>query len=308
MVPTLDVCSVADFCVDLVLSGDVVPRFRQMEQLVDDYALDLGGSAVIFATQFTKLGGRSALIGTLGDDPFGDFIEERLRATGIDASRVRRRGDIRTGLTVSLAKPDGDRAMLTLLGTINATTPDDLPTRLLRRLRHWHVASYFLLEALQAHWPRWLRRCGQSGVTVSLDTNWDPRGNWGGVRELLPFVDVFLPNEAEAKAVCGVSDVDVAGRALADMGPLVVVKRGESGATAYGLGRTWSAPALPVAQVLDTVGAGDNFDAGFLRAWLLGMDPVECLQLGNRCAASSLGAGGGIAGQLVENVERGTHL
>jgi sugar/nucleoside kinase (ribokinase family) len=118
------------------------------------------------------------------------------------------------------------------------------------------------------------------------------------VAELLPWVDVFLPNEPEALAITGAGDVFTAGRQLALRGPLVVIKRGAKGALAFQDGREWEQPPAAPPAIVDTVGAGDNFDAGFLRGWLLGWAMPDCLQLADRCAAASLGRGGGISGQI----------
>ena len=303
----LDVCCVADLCADLILSGNVVPRFGQAEQLIEGYAVEPGGSGTIFASQFARLGGRVGLVATVGEDLFGGFLQEWLASVGIDLGRVRRDAAIKTGIGVSLVKPDGDRGMLTYLGTIDATEPAALADDVLTGCRHWHVASPFLLTRLRAYWPEWLARCRAAGLSTSLDTNWDPDERWEGVRELLPLIDVFLPNDAEARAISGEAEIPAAGAALARRGPLVVVKCGAEGATAFHKdGRTWRVRADVDADgpfpIVDSVGAGDNFDAGFLRAWLRGQDIEACLRLATRCARASLGAAGGIQGQLREDV------
>ncbi len=301
----VDVLTVSDMCVDLVLSGNVRPQFHQVEQLIKEYELELGGSANIFATQFAKLGGSAGVIGWIGEDLFGDYALQRLRTVGVDISRVNRRGNLKTGLGVALCEPN-DRAILTYLGTIDAVQPHDLPETTLDSCGHWHITSFFLLQSLTNFWFEWVRSCRSRGVTVSLDPNWDPSNRWQGLKELLPFVDVFLPNEAEATAVSGCSDVWRAGIELAKYGPLVVVKCGPKGAIAF-KGRDvlqadsgCERPAPPT--VADSVGAGDNFDAGFIRAWLLGQDVKACLALANRCAVASLSQYGGIKGQLHETI------
>src|SRR5207302_1083424 len=141
----LDVCCVGDLCVDLILSGDVVPRFHQEEQLIDDYVLEVGGSATIFASQFVKLGGRAGLVGAVGEDAFGATVRAKLEALGIDHHRVRQQPSIKTGLGAALVRPDGDRAILTYPGSIDAVEPAALDEDLLSNCRHWHIASYFLL-------------------------------------------------------------------------------------------------------------------------------------------------------------------
>jgi len=303
----LDVMCVSDLCVDLLLRGNVRPQFGQTEQLIGGYELELGGSANIFAVQFANLGGRAGVLGRAGDDLFGEFAMRRLKSSGVDTSQLVGDAEIKTGLGVALTEPD-DRAILTYSGSINAVTPEQLNALDRHAFRHWHIASYFLLQRLRPEWPRWCSGLASHGATISLDTNWDPDERWDGVRELLPFVDVFLPNEAEALAISGESDVVRAGESLAKLGPLVVIKQGRAGATAFVPNE--STPrhkrperALGTAQVIDTAGAGDCFDAGFLRAWKLGLSLDACMTLGLRCGAASLTAAGGIAGQIRESIQ-----
>ena len=299
----VDVLCVSDMCVDLLLTGDVRPRFHQVEQIVADYKMELGGSANIFASQFVKLGGTAALIGWAGLDAFGDFACQKLHELSVNTSWIRRHPHLKTGLGVALAEPD-DRAILTYLGTIDGLAPDDLRPEFLSSGRHWHLASYFLLRQLRHHWPHWLHACKEAGLTTSLDPNWDPDNHWQGIRELLPLIDVFLPNEAEATAIAGEPSVERAGRKLAALGPLVVIKCGRKGAMAFRGGEQWTAGPASIADAIplvDAIGAGDNFDAGFLRAWLLGRDIPCCLELACRCGAASLAAAGGIEAQLQEN-------
>jgi ribokinase len=297
----LDVLTVSDMCVDLVLTGNVRPQFGQVEQLIANYLIELGGSANIFASQLGKLGTPVGIIGWVGHDPLGEFCLARLKTLAIDTSRVKVHARLQTGLGVALAESE-DRAILTYLGTVDATRPSDLANNLLTECRHWHIASYFLLGGLRGFWTEWARRCKAAGLTLSLDTNWDPTNRWEGVIDLLPLVDVFLPNQNEALAISGEKDLLMAARRLAREGPLIVVKQGPKGAMALSAGKTWDLPprdlALSPVQVADTVGAGDNFDAGFIHGWLERLEVQECLAIGHRCAVASLARGGGIAGQL----------
>jgi sugar/nucleoside kinase (ribokinase family) len=245
-------------------------------------------------------------VGVVGDDAFGAVVLAKLEQLGIDHHRVTQQAALKTGLGVALAKPDGDRAILTYLGSIDGAGPADLDEALLSTCRHWHIASYFLLNRLRGHWQGWLERCGEAGLSTSLDPNWDPSGRWEGVLDLLPHVDVFLPNEAEARAIAEEADLITAGRRLADQGPLVVIKRGRQGAMVFVPGIADAIRSTDDAgqalRIVDTVGAGDNFDAGFLRGWLLHWTTERCLQLAHRCARASLAAAGGIEGQLREAV------
>jgi len=299
-----DILVIGDFCVDLILTGDVRPRFGQVEQIVDDAAIEVGGSAAIFASQSAKLGARVKVVGSVGGDSFGQLIAAELGRSGVDVSALKPHPTLKTGIGVALSLPS-DRAMLTYMGTLDAMRPGDLDESLFAAVRHVHLASYFLLDAMRGEWARWLALCRERGITTSMDTNWDPHNRWQGLDELLPYVDVFLPNEQEALALSREATVEAAGRKLAAQGPLVVVKRGAEGAVAFARNETWNeswtlTPSASVgvpARVVDTTGAGDNFDAGFLQGWLAGAGVPASLELGHRCAIASLEQPGGMKGQ-----------
>jgi sugar/nucleoside kinase (ribokinase family) len=221
----------------------------------------------------------------------------------VDISRVKTDPSQKTGVGFALVEPN-DRAILTYLGTIDGLTPADFGGDLLTISRHWHVAGYFLMQSLRRFWPEWLRRLKQHGVTLSLDTNWSPDGRWEDVKELLPLVDVFLPNDAEAMAITGKANVFDAGRSLASHGCLTVVTCGRNGVVAFRGDDLWRAELADpkTINVVDTTGAGDCFDAGFVRAWQLGWSIEKCLEIGMRCGRANVQAAGGFAGQLCETL------
>jgi sugar/nucleoside kinase (ribokinase family) len=302
---TFDVALVADLCADMLFRGEARPVYGQVEQFVDDYEIELGGSAAIFASQFTRLGGRVALHGVVGEDLLGRFLIERIAALGISTEHLSTTARSKTPVGLGLLAQN-DRAMLTHKGCLHEVTVDFVQrSAVLTAARHLHIAGYFLLEELQPHWPTLLAALEGHGVTVSLDTNWAPLGDWGSVRAVLPYVDVFLPNEGEALHISGKDDLDEAGRWLAGVTGLTVIKCGAQGAVAFsGDERRQFAvpqPLLDDLRIVDTTGAGDNFDAGFIFAWLQGEELADCVALGMKCATASLGAIGGIEGQLRED-------
>ncbi|HYE04296.1 MAG TPA: carbohydrate kinase family protein [Planctomycetota bacterium] len=299
-----DLGCIADLCVDLVMRGDEKPRYGQEEQLFAGYALELGGSGTIVCAQFAKLGGRVRLVGAVGDDDLGAVVRRRLAEENLPDADIAVRPDLPTGLGVALARSDGDRAILTVSGALDGTEPSRLTPALAASCRHWHVAAFYLLGALRPAWHGFLGAARRAGATVSIDPNWAAGGDWNAIRALLPLVDVFMPNEREALAISGEHEVNAAGRALSRQGPLVVVKRGARGSVLFADGRRVAERegTPPDGKVADAIGAGDNFDAGFLRAWLDGADPASCLALGDRCARASLLRAGGIRGQLLETM------
>ena len=288
---------------DLILSGDVEPQFGQAEKLVESAALTVGSSSVITACGAARLGLKVAFIGVCGDDIFGHFMLEEMQQRGIDTSAVIVGPNRNTGLTVILNKGH-DRAMLTYPGAIPALRAEDIPDDLLRQARHLHVASYFLQDALRPGLPRLFERARAFGLTTSLDTNWDPAGAWRGLPELLPLVNVFLPNAAEALALTGEADIERAALKLAEQVETVAIKLGSEGTLAVGQAFQPVAgqkgilrvPSIAV-QVVDTVGAGDTFNAGFLYGYLHGWPLEKSLRLAAVCGALSTQAAGGTAAQ-----------
>ena len=298
----LDVAVIADLCIDILVQGDVTPAYGQAEQLVDEYRLELGGSAAIFAAQFIRLGGRVGLFGLLGEDLFGDYLRRRLAEIGLPTDHLYVSPGRRTPVSIGLVR-NGDRAMLTHKGSMQDIDFVDVHRcGLLTQARHLHIASYFLLDHLQSDWPRTLDALRARGTTVSLDTNWSPDERWDSVRDLLDRVDVFLPNEEEALRISGRDTVEEAGAWLSRRTKLTVIKRGALGAMVFdGAGMQPFAvpqPSLRQLVVVDTTGAGDNFDAGFLLKWLEGAPLGDCVRLGIDCAVASLSCNGGIDGQL----------
>jgi ribokinase len=290
-----DVLVIGEANPDLVLTGDVVPAFGQAETLVDSADLVLGGSAAIVACGLARLGVATALAATIGDDLFGRFVRAALDERGVDTRWIRVDPDLATGISVVLSS--GDRAILTFPGTIASTGPELVDDDLVTSVRHVHSASYFLLPRLAPHLPELFARARRAGATTSVDTNWDPAQTWADVDRLLDHTDVLLPNVAELLALTGRTDRDEAARVVLGHGCQVALKDGADGGT------LWQAPDLvtrvsaPDVAAIDTTGAGDSFDAGFISGLLGGLSREECLARAVACGSLSTRAVGGTAGQ-----------
>lgn len=293
--PSFDILVAGEINPDLILSGNVIPAFDQAEKLVDSAALMVGSSSAIFACGARRLGLKVAFIGVCGDDVFGRFMLDEMRTRGVDVSNVIVRADGQTGLSVILNRGI-DRAILTHPGLIPALHASDIPDALLSSAHHLHVASYFLQTNLQPDLPDLFRRAHSLGLTTSLDTNYDPSERWLGFDELLQTVDVFLPNKTEALSITQSAGLESAARQLANKCKLVAIKLGAEGAMLATKAEMISVPSIPV-QVVDTVGAGDTFDAGFLYGYLHGWDLKKSLQLAAVCGALSTQAAGGTNAQ-----------
>lgn len=286
---------VGDANPDLVLRGDVVPRFGQAEQWLEAADLVLAGSAGIVAAGTARLGLRTGIAAHVGSDYFGEFVLAELARRGVDTALVTREASVPTGLSVVLSTP-GDRAILTLPGTIPLQRAAALDDATLARTRHVHLAGLFLNPGLAEQARSLFLRAHAVGATTSLDTNWDPSERWEGVTDVLGATDVFLPNAAELQALTREDDLDVAAARVRALGPVLVVKAGERGALGWDGAGKHSAAALPV-DVVDTTGAGDSFVAGFLAARLGGRPFAECLRRAAAAGSLSTRAAGGTAAQ-----------
>ncbi|MEU7592113.1 carbohydrate kinase family protein [Streptomyces sp. NPDC039022] len=316
---------------DLLVIGDAnpdvvvgpVPRtleYGQREQLVASGRLLMGGSAAITACGAARLGLRVAFAGRVGDDAAGAFVRTALAERGVDVTALVTDPERPTPLTTVLARGD-DRAILTAPGCLAATGARDVPDRLLADCRHVHAGSFFLMPRLARSLGDIFARARGHGAATSLDTNDDPAQRWDPelLGPVLKSTDVLLPNAAEARALAaalapGPPEGDgpetgpaAAAAALARLGPLVVVKDGAAGALAHDgatLTRTAAVPTDPV----DSVGAGDSFDAGFVAAVLHGMDLPTALSFAAACGALSTRAHGGTAAQPTRDEARAAAL
>ncbi len=285
---TLDISIAGEINLDLILYGlpEVMPVEREL--LGTDFQVTLGSSSAILAHNLAVLGTQVGFVTLVGEDPLGKIAVERLGESGADLSRVRVSKD-GTATGVTLVLPHGAPRP----GTMADLRLADLDIDYLKSAKHFHLSSLFLLHALEPDVPALFKELKEAGLTISLDTNDDPSGRWGGVLpELLEFVDLLLPNEGEACRMTGKNTLDEALAELAVRVPCVAVKCGSRGSIVRVAGETFTVGGVPVKPV-DTIGAGDSFNAGFLFGWLNGLPPKECAYAGNVTGAlSTLGVGG----------------
>jgi len=302
--PRFDVTLAGEMNLDLILYGLPEDLPPERELLATGIVTTLGGSSANVAHNLAAFGSTVGFQSCIGTDELGQIALGQLAGSGVDISRVRQiDGAIKSSLTVVLQRV-GWRTMLTYAGTIEELRGDELDFDYLADTRHFHLSSYYLQKGLQSHVPELFRKLKKAGVTISLDTNDDPEDCWHGVRDLLQYVDVFLPNEREAQRLAGVNDIAEAGKRLAELVPVVVLKIGSQGAVAHRGAERIVCPGIQV-KTIDAVGAGDSFDAGFLHAYVSGADLRTCLEHGNAAGALSTTCPGGTeAFRDRESVER----
>lgn len=291
---TLDVSIAGEVNLDLIMYGlpEALPVEREI--LATDFRVTLGGSSSIVAHNLATLGARVGFSTCVGKDDLGRIALERLAESGTELSHaVYVQDSTSSGVTVLLHHGER-RRILTYPGTMSRMTRADLDFDYLASARHFHLSSLFLQAALAPDLPALFRELKQAGLTISLDTNDDPANLWGGVLdELLDLIDLFLPNEDEICRITRRDTVEEALKALSHRVPCIAAKCGSRGALVQMGNQLLRIPPITVNPV-DTIGAGDSFDAGFLYAYLRGLDPMACAAAGNITGALSTLRTGGV--------------
>lgn len=271
-----------------------VPRMPSLgtEVFANGFGLHAGGGAFITAAHFASLGHRAAISSFVPNPPFRDLVIAEVEGAGVDLSLCRpaeREHDPQ--VTVAIVA-NGDRAFLTR----NAGAPaPELCANDISRIgaRHVHVGELATLCAS----PGILSAAREAGASISLDCGWDETLTAERIGGLIAGVDVFLPNEGEVAHLRGIGVSE-------PFAPLTVIKNGAQGATAVSEEGELSAPAEQ-ASVVDTTGAGDAFNAGFVSAWLSGHGLSESLRAGNSMGARAIAHRGGFhAGAFEPNMAK----
>lgn len=292
-----DVVTIFDACVDMIVElGDIQIEFDQREKLVKSCSVMLGGSTCIFASQCAKLSLNTSGVGVVGNDAFGQTVLTELKAAAVNTDNIRVRPEVNTAVGIALNKGES-RAILTDSSSICLADKKLLPQDFLENARHLHIGSYYLLKGMLPHWAEIAQKAKSLGLTVSLDTNWDPEEKWRLPHELLKNVDYFLPNERELLLITGERDEETAAKSLLGSVKQVIVKKGSKGAILYTTHEKLELPAPPV-KVTDTVGAGDSFDAGFVFGRLKGFSHEKTLRTALYCGSMSTRARGGCSSQI----------
>lgn len=289
-----DITIAGEINLDLILYGLPEEMPTDREVLANDFRLTLGSSSAILAHNLACLGLKVGFIALVGDDPLGKIALDRLNEAGVDTSACLTAKDgLQTGVTV-LLHHGRSRHILTYPGTMSALRAEALDLRYLRDARHFHTSSLFLQTALLPGLASLFRDLKSQGLTISLDTNDDPSNTWGDpLPELLGLCDLILPNDDEARRMSHCETTEEAVDWLAERVPNVAVKCGSQGSLAAQGTQRWTIPAIDGIIPIDTIGAGDSFNSGFLHAFLQGKNLPECATEGNATAAlSTLRPGG----------------
>ncbi|MBK9312955.1 MAG: carbohydrate kinase family protein [Acidobacteria bacterium] len=288
-----DVITIGDVFIDLVMSG--FPAWPQPgeESFAEQLHREIGGGAAITACGLSRLGLKTALLASVGSDD-SVWFRDRILSCGVSTALLHDHPSEPTGLTVSVSTSE-DRAYFTYTGA-NKYLAEAMKTSewilSMRNARHIHIAFpidfHFLIDLS--------KDLHSAGCTISIDVGWQT--SWltdSRALDGLRSVDLFLPNEREAELISGETEPEKMLLWLVDHGISTVLKLGAKGSAMLDDGNLVRGESIPVTPV-DTTGAGDCFDAGFLYGWLKEEPTEKCLRIGNLCGALSTRSLGGIDG------------
>ena len=289
-----DIAAIGELNVDIILNRIESEPEIGKEKFAKDMTVTLGSSTAIFAANAAALGSRVCFVGLVGQDDFGNLVRRSLEAKGVD-TRYLRTGPTPTGATICMSYGE-DRANLTYQGAMDVMGFDDIDKTVFDEARHIHLSSLFMQSALLRDIDKVLDLAAEKGVTVSLDTQWDPMETWQlDYKKVLPKITVFMPNEKELQALTGTDSIDEAIAAvLPYLSGAMLLKCGSDGSILVrGDGTRHHLPAFLNREVVDAIGAGDSFNAGFISAFVKGLGLEDCQETGNLTGAVNTTAAGG---------------
>lgn len=298
-----DVLAIGELNVDLIVTGLKSMPVLGREIIAESSSLVLGSSTAICASGVARLGLKTGFVSRVGNDMFGKVALDGLVKNQVNTDNVIIDDTLETGITIAL-NLNKDRALVTSMGAIDDVTLEDVDVELLKQTRHIHVGSFFLQHKLRPDLPKLFSMAHEHGVTTSLDAGWDDSENWDyGIFETLEHTDIFFPNEIEALNISKKDSVREAVDELSKYARIVAVKCGPKGAAGKWGDKYLEKETFDL-EPIDTTGAGDSFNAGFIYAFLKGYDLHKCLDYGNACGSISVTRVGGASScATLEEVE-----
>lgn len=283
----LTVTVIGDINLDLIsLPLKAYPK-KDRQEVLPGIISQLGGSSAIFASACSRLGIRTKFIGLLGFDFISDFLVDELKALGVEPA-IKRIDGVEAGITISLNFKDGKRAMITSRGSNEKLSRKDFNLKDIEG-EVLHVGGFNLLDNLRRDVYEIFSHAKEKGMKTSLDPNWDPKG-WTKERkrdliELLSLTDFFFPDYEEGRAITKLKEPKkIILKLMSYHNGTVALKLGEKGSLVGKGSKIFSARAFNV-KTIQTTGAGDVFDAAFIKSYFSGLSLRECANFANAASA-----------------------
>lgn len=292
---SVDLVTLGLVCADVMVRPVEAFPERGKLSLVPHLELHLGGLAGVTATVFSQLGGKSAFIGRVGSDGFGDYLLQTMRSQGVDCDGVRRSNGTGSAATTVLVSGDGERTFLHHQGASQDFSEDDIDFALVSKAKLVHWGGPAVTPKLDGE-PigRVLTKVRDLGVKTSMDTCYDGQGKWfSRIEHALPNLNIVMTSIEEARKYMGRETPEDIADALLSYGvETAVIKLGSEGLFLKSANEKHAIPAHSV-PVVDTTGAGDAACAGFLYGYLNGWDLLRCGRLANAVGGLTVQTMGG---------------
>lgn len=292
---------VGELNIDLILNN--IKGFPEIgsEKVAGNMDFTLGSSSAILASNISALGVQVSFCGLLGKDNFGYFILNELQTKNIDTCFVQFSEKHKTGITVVM-NYDQDRANVTYCGAMNALNMEHIPWEQITEFDHLHFSNYFLQPGMQPYIVELFKKAKEAGLSTSLDLQVDPDDKWDfDYKTCLPFVDIFLPNEKELLSLSQKNNLESAIGEIKPYANILAIKLGDKGGRVLQGEKDIAIKPYLNKTYKDAIGAGDSFNAGFLKKFLQGASLQECLDYANLTGSLSTTAAGGTGGFVNTN-------
>ncbi|PRX40007.1 carbohydrate kinase family protein [Salegentibacter salegens] len=284
---------VGELNIDLILNQ--IQGFPEIgtEKIAENMDFTLGSSSAILASNIAALGVSTSFCGLLGQDSFGDFILKELQKKKVNTRFVHRTQEAKTGITVVM-NYDQDRANITYCGAMNVLSMEHIPWGNISEFSHLHFSNYFLQPGMKPFIAELFKKAKEEGLTTSLDLQVDPEDKWDfDYKNCLPFVDVFLPNESELLNLSGKNNLEDAIEMIKSYTNILALKLGDKGGRVVTKSEDITIKPYLNKKYKDAIGAGDSFNAGFLKKFIQGETLSTCLEFANLTGSLSTTAAGG---------------
>ena len=282
-----DVTVIGDINLDVISSHLENYPEKDKQTILPKIIVQLGGSSAIFASTCSSLGMKTKFIGRLGFDFISEFLVKEIEKIGV-ISGIKRVEVEEAGITISLTFKDMKRAMITFRGSNENLSKKDFELEEIEG-KILHIGGFNLLDSLRKDVYEIFSDARKKGMRTSLDPNWDPKG-WTKQRlvdliKILKITDFFFPDYEEGKAITKVEDPEKIVEKLLYLGAkIVALKCGKDGCYVGSKNEIFHAKGFKV-KTVQTTGAGDAFDAGFIKAFLSGLSLKECARFANAAGA-----------------------
>lgn len=257
---------------------------------VNSITIHNGGNAMTASLNIKKLGVETAIIGMVGNDMYGQFLNERLKTNGVDTTGLITTDKAQTSASVLMIDKTGERSFFHCKGANAVLRERDINYDIIKTCDIVFVTGSFLLDSFDGEDTMiFLRKCKEMGKTTFLDVCWDASEQWGKLLNMsMPYIDYFMPSIDEAVRISSRGTPEEIADEFIEKGVKnVIIKMGGKGSFFKAANSNTGSfyPSFNIENPVDTTGAGDSFCSGFITAYAKGMSTDECMVFANATGA-----------------------